>query len=49
MVHSGMIEGAASGSVEQAFNYARSKLAKDGARSLPVMSDGIPGNVTLGN
>ena len=47
MIKRAMIDGAAGGSVEQAFAYARAQLSSDTSSPPPVISDGIPGNVTL--
>jgi hypothetical protein len=47
MVGQGMLAGYAPDSVESAFNYARSTLAPNHP-NLPVMSDGIPGDLVLG-
>ena len=47
MIERGMVQNLAGGSVEQAFAYARAQLNSDTSSSPPVMSDGIPGKVTL--
>jgi len=47
MVKQGMLDGYAPQSVESAFRYARSTLAKS-YTNLPVISDGVPGDLVLG-
>jgi hypothetical protein len=47
MVKQGMIDAGAPRSVESAFNFAYRTLAKD-YTDLPVMSDGVPGELVLG-
>ena len=47
MVKQGMIDAGAPRSVESAFNFAHATLAKDYS-NLPVMSDGVPGELVLG-
>jgi hypothetical protein len=47
MVKQGMIDAGAPRSVETAFNFAHANLAKDYS-NLPVMSDGVPGELVLG-
>jgi hypothetical protein len=47
MVGQGMLAGYAPASVESAFKYARSTLAPNHP-NLPVMNDGIPGDLVLG-
>jgi hypothetical protein len=47
MVKQGMIDAGAPRSVETAFNFARRTLSADNT-NLPVMSDGVPGELVLG-
>ena len=47
MIRQGMIDAGAPRSVESAFNFARATLARDYS-NLPVMSDGVPGELVLG-
>jgi hypothetical protein len=47
MIRHGMIEGGSPRSVESAFEYARTTLAKN-FTNLPVLRDGVPGELVLG-
>lgn len=47
MVKHGMLEGAADGSVEEAFAFARERMEETGSKSDPVMSDGVEGELNL--
>jgi len=47
MVKQGMVDAGSPRSVETAFNFAYRSLAKDYS-NLPVMSDGVPGELVLG-
>lgn len=48
MVGRAMLAGRASGSVEQAFVYAREELERDFSRHVPLMDDRFPGSFVLG-
>lgn len=49
MVREAMLEGEAPGSVEEAFGYAKRTLEKESPDRVPSMSDGITGDLVLGN
>jgi hypothetical protein len=48
MVLKGMIEGGAPTSVESAFNYSVRELKEDAPGRVPIIRDGIPGDLRLG-
>jgi len=48
MIEMAMVQGLADGSIEQAFAYARSRMGSRNSSSTPVLSDGIPGNTSVG-
>jgi hypothetical protein len=48
MVREAMLKGRASGSVEEAFHYAKNTLEREAPERVPSMSDGIDGELVLG-
>jgi caspase domain-containing protein len=48
MVHRAMLQGRASGSVQASFSWARSEIARDYPRRVPIMIDRSPAPVVLG-
>jgi hypothetical protein len=48
MVRKAMIEGRAPSSVESAFNFAEAEIRRTAPRRVPLMSDGVKGDLVLG-